>query len=66
MRELFRPEALEHHAGRQGPGDVLRVAPRWTAFLYWALLALVAAGLVAAWLVRVDGDRLLRVLVGLD
>jgi hypothetical protein len=43
---------------------VLRVAPRWTAWLFWLLLLSVAAGLAAAWFVRIDGERLISVLVG--
>lgn len=66
LGDLFRPEAVEYHVRHQGPGEVLRVAPRWTAWLFWILLALLAAGLVAAWLIRVDGDRLLSILIGLD
>lgn len=64
MADLFRPEAVEHHAAGGGPGDVLRVAPRWTAWLFWALLVAVVAGLLAAWVVRIDGERLISVLVG--
>ena len=63
MAELFRPEAVEHHAGGT-PGEVLRVAPRWTGWLFWMLLVAVAAGFVAGWFVRVDGERLISVLVG--
>ena len=43
---------------------MLRVAPRWTSWLFWLLLLSVAAGLVAAWFVRIDGDRLISVLIG--
>lgn len=64
MSDLFRTEALEHHARRPGSGDVVRLAPRWTNWLFWALLALVVLGLTAGWLVRVDGQRLLWILVG--
>ena len=63
MSDLFRPEALEHHAAKAA-GDVLRVAPRWTAWLFWLLLVSVVAGVAAAWFVRIDGDRLFSVLVG--
>jgi hypothetical protein len=64
VADLFREEALEHHARFRGPGDVLRLAPPWTSRLYWLLLVLVAVGLAAAWFVRIDGDRLLTVLFG--
>ena len=42
VADLFRQEALDHHAGRGGPGDVLRVAPRWTGWLFWLVLVSVA------------------------
>ncbi len=64
MGDLFREEALEHHARHRGPGDVLRLAPRWANRLYWLLLVLVAVGLAATWFVRIDGDRLVTVLFG--
>ena len=59
MADLFRPEAVEHHSQRGGPGDVLRVAPRWTAWLFWVVLLAIAAGGLAAWFVRIDGERLI-------
>jgi hypothetical protein len=43
---LFRQEAVEFHAGRARPGGVLRIDPRWTGWMYWAVLALVVAGVV--------------------
>jgi hypothetical protein len=43
---LFRREALEFHVGQSGQGGVLRIDPPWTRWLYWIVLALVAAGLV--------------------
>ena len=61
---LFREEALDHQARRRGPGSVLRLAPAWSSWAYWALVSLVAAGLLASWLVRVDGQRLLLILMG--
>lgn len=63
MSDLFRQEALEHHAGKRA-GEVLRVAPRWTGWLFWLLLGSVVMGLVATWFVRIDGERLLSVLIG--
>lgn len=62
--DVFRSEALEYHARRRGPGEVLRVSPPWSTWAYRILLVLVVVGVVATWFVRVDGDRLLLVLVG--
>ena len=34
--EIFREEALEHHALYQGgKGDLLRISPVWTRWTYW-------------------------------
>ena len=46
------------------PATSLRVAPGWTGWLFWMLLVAVVAGFVAGWFVRVDGERLISVLVG--
>jgi hypothetical protein len=64
--DVFRPEALEYHARHRGPGEVLRASPAWSTWAYRILLVLVVIGFVAAWVVRIDGDRLLLVLVGRD
>jgi hypothetical protein len=45
---LFRREALEFQAGGPRQGGVLRIDPRWTAWSYWIVLALVVAGVVIA------------------
>lgn len=46
-QQLYRREALTHYAtGRRPQGDVIRVAPRWAAWTYWLLLAILAAGLL--------------------
>jgi hypothetical protein len=50
---LFREEALRSDEAEAAPPRVAPVSPRWTARGYWALLALVAAGLVASVLIRV-------------
>ncbi len=43
--QIFRREALEsHREGAAGPGDLLRIAPAWTRWFYWLLLAIVAFG----------------------
>jgi hypothetical protein len=56
---LFRAEALHsraedlRHDDPAGPGPLARVSSRWTAWAYWALLVLVAAGLAGSAQVRV-------------
>lgn len=64
MPDLFRAEALAHRAATTATGGQLPPPPAWTGHLYWLLLVLVATGVVAAWCVRVDGDRLITVLLG--
>ena len=51
---LFRPEALEHRARRRGPGDVIRVAPRWTTAAFLVLLALFLVALGAGLTIEID------------
>lgn len=51
---IFRPEALEHRASQRGPGDVVRVAPRWTSWAFYGLIALFVSSLVAASLIEID------------
>jgi membrane fusion protein (multidrug efflux system) len=43
---IFREEALRHHEGTQDEGDVLRIAPTWTRWTYWVLLALLLAAVL--------------------
>jgi hypothetical protein len=43
---LFRREALEFQAAQPRHGGVLRIDPPWSRWLYWIVLALVAAGVV--------------------
>ena len=62
--KLFRDEALEFHGQHRGPGDVLRAGAAWIDRLYWLLLALVPVAAVLAWLIEVDGRRLVDLLVG--
>lgn len=57
-KPLFREEAVEHLRRGRGGGDVVRVAPRWTAIAFWSLLALAVTALVAAALIDVDRVRL--------
>lgn len=51
---VFRSEAIGARDRRSGPGDVLRVAPGWTTWGFYALLVLVAAAIVAASVVKID------------
>lgn len=55
---LFREEAVEYIRRGRGAGDVVRVAPRWTAIAFWALLALAITAIVATALIDVDRVRL--------
>jgi membrane fusion protein (multidrug efflux system) len=41
---MYRAEALKHRADGSA-GDVLRLAPGWTRWVFWTLLAAVAGGL---------------------
>lgn len=52
--DLFRREALEYWSGQRGPAGVLRVGAPWVRWLYWVVLALLAAGLALSFLVRID------------
>ncbi len=47
MSGIFREEALAELRSRGGPGDVLRVAPRWLVWSFALLLVLVGAGTAA-------------------
>jgi membrane fusion protein (multidrug efflux system) len=67
MTQLFRQEALEHHAAGRHEGALLDLTPRWTRWTFWLLAGVVAAALAWAWfghiyeyasgaaIVRVDG-----------
>jgi multidrug efflux pump subunit AcrA (membrane-fusion protein) len=45
---LFREEAVEHHAGRQHEGQLLRLASHWTRWVFWLLVVVVASAAVYA------------------
>jgi biotin carboxyl carrier protein len=47
-RNLFREEALEFHRQGRMEGEALHISPRWTQRVYWALLAMSVATLVAS------------------
>lgn len=46
--DLFRSEAVQHHAQYAGQGDVLRIAPDWTQWSYWLLVGICVVGLLYA------------------
>jgi hypothetical protein len=60
--QLFRPEAVEFHQRRGGPGPLVGLHRRWVVRLYRILLGLLTAGAAAGGLVRVDGRTLFEVL----
>lgn len=51
---IFRADALRHRARQRGPGDVVRIAPRWTTSSFYALLTLLAATIVAGSIIQID------------
>ncbi|MCG3138035.1 MAG: hypothetical protein HJJLKODD_01891 [Phycisphaerae bacterium] len=45
--DLFRKQALEEYQRKhQKRGDVLRISPHWTGWLYWVLVVLFIGGLI--------------------
>jgi len=52
--DLFRREALEYWSRQQGPSGVLQLRAPWVRWLYWVVLALVAAGLALTLLLRIE------------
>ena len=53
MSDIFREEALAELRSRGGPGDVLRVAPRWLVWSFALLLVLVGVGAAAVFTIHV-------------
>ncbi len=41
---IYRPEAVEAYINKGEEGEVIRIAPHWTAAMYWALLAMLIVG----------------------
>lgn len=51
---IFRPEALEHRTRGPRQGGVIRLAPRWTGWAFWALIALVVTALGVASQIEIE------------
>jgi hypothetical protein len=66
VSEIFREEALAELRSRGGPGDVLRVAPRWLVWSFALLLVLVGLGAGAVFVIHVREQAHGTALVGSD
>jgi hypothetical protein len=60
---MFREEALDYLAKQRGHGELLRVSAVWMDMAFWAFLLLVAVGVCATLLIRIDGEPMLSMLV---
>lgn len=64
---IFRKEAVDHNAGHERAGDLVRISPAWIHWSYRLLVGVVIVGLIYAWVgtvheyargpavIRVDG-----------
>lgn len=43
---IYRPEAVDHYLDKGEEGEIIRIAPHWTATMYWALLAMLVLGVI--------------------
>jgi hypothetical protein len=66
VSDIFREEALAELRSRGGPGDVLRVAPRWLVWSSALLLVLVGVGAVAVLTIHVREEAHGTALLGSD
>ena len=66
MSDIFREEALAELHSRGGPGDVLRVAPRWLGWSFALLLVLVGVGAAAVFTIHVREEAQGTAFVGSD
>jgi hypothetical protein len=56
VSDIFREEALAELSSRGGPGDVLRVGPRWLVWGFVLLLVLFGVGAAAAFTIHVPEE----------
>jgi hypothetical protein len=66
VSDIFREEALAELRSRGGPGDVLRVAPRWLVWSFALLLVLVGVGAAAIFTIPVREEAHGTALLGSD
>jgi hypothetical protein len=66
MSDIFREEALAELRSRGGPGDVLRVAPRWLVWSFALLLVLVGVGVAAVFTIHIREEAHGTALLGSD
>jgi hypothetical protein len=66
VSEIFREEALAELRSGGGPGDVLRVAPRWLVWSFALLLVLVGVGAAAVFTIRVREEAHGSAVLGFD
>jgi hypothetical protein len=56
VNDIFREEALAELSSRGGPGDVLRVGPRWLVWGFALLLVLGGVGAAAAFTIHLPEE----------
>jgi hypothetical protein len=66
VSDIFRGEALAELSSRGGPGDVLRVGPRWLVWGFALLLVLFGVGAAAAFTIHVPEEAHGTALLGSD
>ena len=66
MSDIFREEALAELRTRGGPGDVLRLAPRWLVWSFALLLVLVGVSAAAVFTIHVREEAHGTAFVGSD
>jgi hypothetical protein len=66
VSDIFREEALAELRSRGGPGDVLRLAPRWLVWSFGLLLVLVAMSAAAVFTIHVREEAHGTALLGSD
>jgi hypothetical protein len=66
VSDIFREEALAELRSRGGPGDVLRVAPRWLVWSFALLLVLVGVGVAAVFTIHLREEAHGTALLGSD